>query len=262
MAAITIGSRIFVGLHPRQGGVSPLAANAISPVVHAAIDGDTPAAAGSEDYREDQFHARARAVGCFGDCEAVGIVRATHFPLQCGAEVAVEGAPVQPRGVGVFYGVGQAGNRAGNSNADGGAALQFSFDGLDAFLDAAHGGVVIVAGSGDAVAMDFAAVALEGYKFDFGAAEVDANAQVRCISYGIPTFRYKGLLFGFAAFTRHCSLFPMRASLIVKYKKDLEGFETAKGTIRFQADKPPSAALIKKLVKARVAQNDAKQKRR
>ncbi len=83
-----------------------------------------------------------------------------------------------------------------------------------------------------------------------------------CISYGIPTFRYKGLLFGFAAFTRHCSLFPMSAALIVKYKKDLEGFETAKGTIRFQADKPPSAALIKKLVKARVAQNDAKQKRR
>src|SRR6266852_4003208 len=172
MAAITIGSRIFVGLHPRQGGVSPLAANAISPVVHPAIHGDAAAAAGSENHREDQSLARARAIGCFRNRETVSIVRATHFPLQRGAEVAVERAAVQPGGVGVFYGVGQAGNRAGNSNADGGAALQFSFDGLDAFLDAAHGGVVIVAGSGDAVAMDFAAVALEGYKFDFGAAEV------------------------------------------------------------------------------------------
>ena len=82
-----------------------------------------------------------------------------------------------------------------------------------------------------------------------------------CISYGIPAFRYKGLLFGFAAFAKHCSLFPMSAALIVKYKKELARFETAKGTIRFQPEKPPSAALIKKLVKARVAQNDAKKKR-
>lgn len=81
-----------------------------------------------------------------------------------------------------------------------------------------------------------------------------------CISYGIPAFRYKGLLFGFAAFAKHCSLFPMSAGLIVRYKKELERFETAKGTIRFQTEKPPSAALIKKLVNARVAQNDAKKK--
>jgi uncharacterized protein YdhG (YjbR/CyaY superfamily) len=81
-----------------------------------------------------------------------------------------------------------------------------------------------------------------------------------CISYGIPAFRYRGLLFGFAAFAKHCSLFPMSAGLIVRYKKELERFETAKGTIRFQTEKPPSAALIKKLVKARVAQNDAKKK--
>jgi uncharacterized protein YdhG (YjbR/CyaY superfamily) len=78
------------------------------------------------------------------------------------------------------------------------------------------------------------------------------------ISYGIPTFKYKGSLFAFAAFAKHCSLFPMSAALIAKYKNDLKAFPTSKGTIRFPVDKPPSAALIKKLVKARVAQNETR----
>ena len=78
------------------------------------------------------------------------------------------------------------------------------------------------------------------------------------ISYGMPAFKYKGALFGYAAFSKHCSLFPMNAQLIVDFKDELKGFETAKGTIRFAIDKPPSAALIKKMVKARVAQNEAK----
>ena len=78
------------------------------------------------------------------------------------------------------------------------------------------------------------------------------------ISYGMPAFKYKGALFGYAAFSNHCSLFPMNAQLIVDYKDELKAFETSKGTIRFPMDKPPSTALIKKLVKARVAQNEAK----
>ena len=82
------------------------------------------------------------------------------------------------------------------------------------------------------------------------------------ISYGMPMFRYKGLLFGYAAFKNHCSLFPMGSSVIERYKDDLKKFELAKGTIRFPVDKPPSAALIRKMVKARVEQNDQKQQRR
>ncbi|HEY3742428.1 MAG TPA: DUF1801 domain-containing protein [Bryobacteraceae bacterium] len=77
-------------------------------------------------------------------------------------------------------------------------------------------------------------------------------------SYGMPTFRYKGPLFGFAAFKGHCSLFPMNAGLIVEYAEELKGYETAKGTIRFAVNKAPPAGLIRKLVRARVAQNEAK----
>jgi uncharacterized protein YdhG (YjbR/CyaY superfamily) len=73
------------------------------------------------------------------------------------------------------------------------------------------------------------------------------------ISYRIPAIRYKGMLVWFAAFSDHCSLFPT-ASVIQAFKDELKGFQTSKGTIQFPVDKPLPAALVKKLVKARVAQ--------
>ena len=80
------------------------------------------------------------------------------------------------------------------------------------------------------------------------------------ISYGIPAFKYKGLLVWFAAFSKHCSLFPT-ASVIEQFKKELKGFATSKGTIQFPKDKPLPAALVKKMVKARVMQNESKKRR-
>jgi uncharacterized protein YdhG (YjbR/CyaY superfamily) len=81
------------------------------------------------------------------------------------------------------------------------------------------------------------------------------------ISYGIPTFRYKGALLGFAAFSNHCSLFPMSLSAMAAFKNELKDFDTSKGTIRFPMDKPLSAALVKKLVKARIAENEHRKQR-
>jgi uncharacterized protein YdhG (YjbR/CyaY superfamily) len=80
------------------------------------------------------------------------------------------------------------------------------------------------------------------------------------ISYGMPAFRYKGSLVWFAAFSNHCSLFPT-ASVIEAFKNELKGFPTSKGTIHFPTDKPLPTALVKKLVKARVAQNESKKRR-
>src|SRR5882757_7176125 len=48
------------------------------------------------------------------------------------------------------------------------------------------------------------------------------------ISYRIPTFKYKGPLVGFAAFSTHCSLFPMSGSVVEAFKNELKGFETSK----------------------------------
>jgi len=81
------------------------------------------------------------------------------------------------------------------------------------------------------------------------------------ISYRIPTFRYKGALLGFAAFPNHCSLFVMNPAVMEGFKDELKDFHTSKGTIRFPVDKPLSATFLKRLVKARIAQNEQKKQR-
>lgn len=81
------------------------------------------------------------------------------------------------------------------------------------------------------------------------------------IGYGMPTFRYKRPLAGYAAFPDHCSLFPMSATVIEELKDELRNYETSKGTIRFAVDKPLPAALIRKIVKARLAEIEGAQKR-
>jgi uncharacterized protein YdhG (YjbR/CyaY superfamily) len=83
---------------------------------------------------------------------------------------------------------------------------------------------------------------------------------IETISYGIPAFKNKGVLVWFAAFSNHCSFFPT-ASVIEAFKDELKGFSTSKGTIQFPRDKPLPAALVKKLVRARVAQSESKRVR-
>jgi uncharacterized protein YdhG (YjbR/CyaY superfamily) len=80
---------------------------------------------------------------------------------------------------------------------------------------------------------------------------------VEAISYGMPAFKYKGVLVWYAAFSNHCSLFPT-ASIIEKFKKELQGYSVSKGTIHFPKEKPLPVSLVRKLVKACVAQNERK----
>jgi uncharacterized protein YdhG (YjbR/CyaY superfamily) len=80
------------------------------------------------------------------------------------------------------------------------------------------------------------------------------------ISYRIPAFKYKGVLVWFAAFRDHCSFFPT-ASVIDAFKNELKGYSISKGTIQVPTDKPLPAALVKKMVKVRVAQNESKKRR-
>ena len=75
------------------------------------------------------------------------------------------------------------------------------------------------------------------------------------ISYGIPMFKYNGMLVGYAAFKNHCSLFPTGSGVLDHFEKELKGYRTSKGTIQFPAEKPLSDALVKKIVRARVREN-------
>ena len=79
-----------------------------------------------------------------------------------------------------------------------------------------------------------------------------------CISYRLPAFRLDGrMLVAFGAAANHCAFYPMSSSTVEAFKDDLKKYETSKGTIRFQADKPLPAALVRELVKARIAENAA-----
>src|SRR6059036_3539020 len=84
-----------------------------------------------------------------------------------------------------------------------------------------------------------------------------APEAIEVISYGIPMFKHHGMLVGYAAFKDHCSLF-MSTYVPKTLKKELASYQTAKGTIRFTADQPLPARLVRKLVKARIAQNEAR----
>ena len=83
---------------------------------------------------------------------------------------------------------------------------------------------------------------------------------IEAISYGIPAVKYKGVLLWYAAFSNHCSLFP-GPSVIKAFKNELKDFQVSKGTIRFPVDKPLSATLVKKLVKARMAEKEHEKQR-
>src|SRR5262245_12034184 len=83
-----------------------------------------------------------------------------------------------------------------------------------------------------------------------------------CISYGLAAFRLNGkALVAFGATANHCAFFPMSSTRVPAHKKELKGYDTSKGTIRFQADKPLPAGLVRKLVKARIAENEERSTR-
>lgn len=78
------------------------------------------------------------------------------------------------------------------------------------------------------------------------------------ISYRIPTFRHHGGLVAFAAFKDHCSLFVMSPPIMDAHRVELKAYDTAKATIHFSAAKPLPAALVRKLVKARIRENESR----
>src|SRR5437870_5945786 len=88
------------------------------------------------------------------------------------------------------------------------------------------------------------------------AIQAAAPTAEECISYGLAAFRLDGRpLVAFGASANHCAFYPMSSSTVLAHKDELKAYDTSKGTIRSQADKPLPAALVRKLVKARIAEN-------
>ncbi len=87
---------------------------------------------------------------------------------------------------------------------------------------------------------------------------VAPNAE-ECINYGIPAFRLNGrsLVF-FGAWANHCAFYPGSSATLKKIRNELRNFQTSKGTLRFSPDKPVPVALVKKVLKARITENNAR----
>ncbi len=76
-----------------------------------------------------------------------------------------------------------------------------------------------------------------------------------CICYGLPAFRFDGRpLVCFRAAASHCAFHPMSGAIVAAHQDELKTYSTSKGTVRFQPEKPLPAALVRKLVKARIAE--------
>jgi uncharacterized protein YdhG (YjbR/CyaY superfamily) len=81
------------------------------------------------------------------------------------------------------------------------------------------------------------------------------------IGYGLAGFKFNGRpLVYFGAWEKHCALYAASPSVQKKFQKELKGFEVSKGTIKFTLEKPLPLTLVKKLVKARIAENEARTK--
>ncbi len=78
------------------------------------------------------------------------------------------------------------------------------------------------------------------------------------ISYGVPTFKHLGGLVGFGAAKTHCGFYVMSPAVMEAHKDELGAYDTSKGSIRFPFNKPLPAALVRKLVKARIAENEVR----
>lgn len=80
------------------------------------------------------------------------------------------------------------------------------------------------------------------------------------ISYGMPAYKQNGMIAFFAGFKNHCSYFPGSYAVMKQFEEELKPYNISKGTIQFPIGKPLSASLIKKMVLAKISENETKQR--
>lgn len=83
-----------------------------------------------------------------------------------------------------------------------------------------------------------------------------APGAVEYLGYGLAGFKFNGRpLVYFGAWENHCALYAASPTVQQKFQRELKGFAVSKGTIKFTTEKPLPVTLVKKLVRARMAEN-------
>jgi uncharacterized protein YdhG (YjbR/CyaY superfamily) len=84
---------------------------------------------------------------------------------------------------------------------------------------------------------------------------------IEIFSYGLPGFHYKGVLLSYGAYKNHCGFYPGSPPLLILLADELKDYKTARGSVQFPYDKALPEALVRRIVKARIAENEARQER-
>ena len=76
-----------------------------------------------------------------------------------------------------------------------------------------------------------------------------------CISYAMPAFRYAGhVVAGFLATSKGCSYFPFSGTTLATIAPEVKTYSQTKSALHFDPEHPLPAALVRKLLKARIAE--------
>ena len=84
-----------------------------------------------------------------------------------------------------------------------------------------------------------------------------APMAIECISYGMPAYKYEGVLLYFAGYERHTGLYAM-PSAQKAFADELKSYKTGKGSVQFPHERPLPAGLIRKIIRFRIKENEAK----
>lgn len=122
-----------------------------------------------------------------------------------------------------------------------------------------HGRLAVTVDDYLAAVPDEARAALQDLRATIRAAAPEAEEG---ISYRVPTYRYHGPLVHFAAFKDHCSFIVASASVVERFKNELEGYEISGTTIQFFAKNPLSPDLVDRIVRARMKENEGRSGRK
>ena len=85
-----------------------------------------------------------------------------------------------------------------------------------------------------------------------------APTATETISYQLAAFKHEGMLVAFGAAANHCGFYVMSGTVLQGFRDELAEYKTSKGTIRFTPDRPLPSALVKRIVRARIAENHAR----
>ncbi len=172
----------LVVVWPRQRVMPPFAADRVATLEHAAVHDDPATDAGTENDAKDDAGAASRAIGRFGQCEAVGVVGERDRAAKAGLEIALHRHPVQAHRIGAAQQAGRARKRSRRADADArlaGRDATFLLGIGDELRHDLQDRVVVVARRRHAAAHSLATVVVQCDDLRFRSAEIDADAQRR-----------------------------------------------------------------------------------